>query len=66
VGEISDVFRTRFGFHIARLYDRKPPAVPGLKEVKGHIVSELAEQMRAKAIDEFVDRLKAKAKIEEI
>jgi len=66
VGEISDVFRTRFGFHIARLYDRKPPAVPGLKEVRDHIVSELAEQMRAKAIEEFVDKLKTKAKIEEI
>ncbi len=65
-GEISDVFRTRFGFHIARLYDRKPGVVPGLKEVRGHIASELAEQMRGKAIDEFVDRLKAKAKIEEI
>ena len=66
VGEISDVFRTRFGFHIARLYDRKPPVVPGLKEVRGHIVNALKEQMRGKAIDEFVDRLKPKAKIEEI
>jgi parvulin-like peptidyl-prolyl isomerase len=66
VGEVSDVFRTRFGFHIARLYDRKPGVVPALKEVRDHIVSELAEQMRGKAIDEFVDRLKAKAEIEEI
>ena len=65
VGEVSDVFRTRFGFHIARLYDRKPPVVPDLKEVRGHIVSELAEQMRGKAINEFVDRLKAEARIEE-
>ena len=66
VGEVSDVFRTRFGFHIARLYDRKPPAVPGLEEVKDHILSELAEQMRGNAINDFVDRLKANAKIEEI
>jgi len=66
VGEVSDVFRTRFGFHIARLYDRKPGVVPAHKEVRGHIVNEIAEQMRAKAINEFVDRLKTKAKIEEI
>lgn len=66
VGEISDVFRTRFGFHIARLYDRKPPAVPDLKEVRDHIVSELKEQMRQKVIEEFVDKLKTTAKIEEI
>jgi len=66
VGEISDVFRTRFGFHIAKVYDRKPAAVPELKEVKGEIVETLKGQMRGKAIDEFIDRLKNKAKIEEV
>jgi len=66
VNQVSDVFRTRFGFHIARLYDRKPAVIPALKEVKEQVVGELKEQMRNKAIDEFVDRLKSKAKIEEI
>ena len=66
VNEVSDVFRTRFGFHIARLYDRKPAVIPALEEVKEQVVSELKEQMRNKAIDEFVDRLKSKAKIEKI
>ena len=66
VGQVSDIFRTRFGFHIAKVYDRKPGAVPDLKEVKERIVGELKEQMREKAIDEFVDRLKEKAKIEEL
>ncbi len=64
-GEISDVFRTRFGFHIAKVYDRKPAAVPELDEVKSEIVSTLKEQMRGNAIDEFIDGLKNKAKIEE-
>ena len=59
-GQASDVFRTRFGFHIAKLYDRKPPALPELKEVK-----DLKEQAKSKAIDEFIDKLKGKAKIEE-
>lgn len=66
VNEVSDVFRTRFGYHIAKLYDRKPAVIPALKEVKDRVVSKLKEQMRSKAIDEFVDRLKGKAKIEEI
>lgn len=65
VGEISDVFRTRFGFHIAKVYDRKPAAVPELEQVKGEIVNTLKERMRGKAIDEFIDGLKDKAKIEE-
>jgi parvulin-like peptidyl-prolyl isomerase len=65
-GDISDIFRTRFGFHIAKVYDRKSAAVAELKEVKEQIVGTLQEQMRSKAIDDFIDTLKEKAKIEEI
>ncbi|MHC4691456.1 MAG: peptidylprolyl isomerase [Planctomycetota bacterium] len=64
-GQASDVFRTRFGFHIAKLYDRKSPAVPELKEVKDQIVNALKEQAKSKTIDDFIDKLKSKAKIEE-
>lgn len=66
VGEVSDIFRTRFGFHIARVYDRKPAAIPKLEDVKGEIASILSRQMREKAIEDFIDQLKSKAKIEEI
>jgi len=66
IGEVSNIFRTRFGFHIARVYDRKPPSVPKVEEVKGQIVATLKEQMREKAFEDFIDQLKSKAKIEEI
>ena len=66
VGDVSDIFRTRFGFHIAKAYDRKPAAVAELKEVNDQIVSALQEQMRGKAIDDFIDALKNKAKIEDV
>ncbi|MBW8038675.1 MAG: hypothetical protein FVQ85_01600 [Planctomycetes bacterium] len=66
VGQASGVFRTRFGFHIAKLYDRKPPALTELKEVKDQIVNALKEQAKSKTIDDFIDKLKSKAKIEEI
>jgi parvulin-like peptidyl-prolyl isomerase len=65
VGEISDIFRTRFGFHIAKVYNRKPAAIPPFKEVKDRIVEKLKEQMRRQAIEHFVDHLKSEAKIEE-
>ncbi|HUS73336.1 MAG TPA: peptidylprolyl isomerase [Sedimentisphaerales bacterium] len=65
IGRTSNVFRTRFGFHIAKVYDRKPPVLPDLKEVKDHIVDALKEKMKSKAIDNFLDKLKSKAKIEE-
>lgn len=64
-GDVSDVFRTRFGFHIAKVYDRKAAAVAELKEVKDQIIGALQEQMRSKAIDDFIDTLKEKAKIED-
>ena len=66
LGEESDIFRTRFGFHIAKLYDRKSAVVRSLEEIRDHIANELKKQMQSKAVDEFVDRLKGKAKIEEV
>ncbi|HUT28602.1 MAG TPA: peptidylprolyl isomerase [Sedimentisphaerales bacterium] len=66
VNQTSPVFRTRFGFHIARVYDRRPAAVAPLKQVKPRVVSELKEQMRNQTIDEFVDQLKNKADIKEV
>jgi parvulin-like peptidyl-prolyl isomerase len=65
VGEISDIFRTRFGLHIAKVYDRKPPAVRSLEEVRQDVVDELKERMRGEAIDKFIDELRSRAKIEE-
>lgn len=64
-GQTSDVFRTRFGFHIAKVYAREPASVASLEEVKDRITDVLKEQIRSEAIDNFIDGLKNKAKIEE-
>lgn len=66
VGQVSDIFRTRFGFHIAKVYDKKPAALSSLEEVRGGIVGELKEELQGEAINKFVDGLKKEAKIEEI
>jgi parvulin-like peptidyl-prolyl isomerase len=66
VGQMSDIFRSRFGFHIAKVYAREPEGVAGLKDVQERIIETLEEQMRGKAIDDFVDELRSKAKIEEV
>ena len=65
-GQTSDIFRTRFGFHIAKVYAKEPAAVASLEEVKDRITDALKEQMRSEAIDTFIDGLKSKAKIEEV
>ena len=62
-GQVSDVFRTRFGFHIARVYDRKPPVTAELEEVKKTIAEELKNQLQVQAVYDFVDGLKSRAQI---
>ena len=64
INQVSDVFRTRFGFHIAKLYDRKPSQIAGFDKVKNHIENQFTQKARMLAIDEFVDKLKADARIE--
>ncbi len=64
-GQVSDIFRTRFGYHIAKVYSRKPSEIAGLDEVKSHIVEALSQQKREKAIEQFVDELRSKATVEE-
>lgn len=66
IGQTSDIFRTRFGFHIAKVYAREAEGVASLKDVKERITETLDEQMRGQAIDDFVDSLRGKAKIEEV
>ncbi|MFC1499126.1 peptidylprolyl isomerase [Verrucomicrobiota bacterium] len=62
-GEISDVFQTGFGYHIAKVYDRRPPTVIPLKDVEERISEMLTEEKRNKVLEGFVDSLKAKAEI---
>lgn len=63
VEAVSPIFRTTFGFHIAKLLDRQPPRVKSLPEVEEEIQTELQRQKQTRALENFVDRLRAKADI---
>lgn len=65
-GQVSDIFRTRFGFHIAKVYSREPATVAAFEDVKERVAELVKEQMRSEAIDNFIDGLKSEAKIEEV
>ena len=65
VGDISDVFQTEFGFHIAKVLEKKPSVPCPLEEVKEVIVKELSGQAHQSAIEKFVDAEKEKAAIED-
>jgi len=64
-GQISNVFRTDFGYHIAMVTDKKPEIPCPLEDVRQVIVRELTAQTRQKALEKFIDAQKAKAVIEE-
>lgn len=66
VGQVSDVFRTRFGFHIVKLYDRQPAAPAPFKAVRGQIADEVKEQKREQALGNYLDALRSRAAVEEV
>ena len=64
-GERSKPFRTEFGFHIAKLVERRPATYRALDEVKAEIEREMKRELDNKGVEEYVDRLRAKAAIED-
>jgi hypothetical protein len=65
-GQTSDIFRTPFGFHIARLVDRRPAGVRPLPEVKDEIEEMLYRRKLRRAVEELLDRLRAQAEIQNV
>jgi parvulin-like peptidyl-prolyl isomerase len=62
-GEVSGIFESVFGFHIAKVYEKKPATVRPLSEVRDEIEREVKRERETKALEEFVDRLRESAKI---
>ncbi|MCU0226364.1 MAG: peptidylprolyl isomerase [Bryobacterales bacterium] len=65
-GEHSGIFRTVFGFHVARLLERKPAGVRPLPEVRDEIEAHLLEEARRARVEQYVDDLKAAADIRKL
>ncbi len=66
VGQVSGIFRSRYGFHIAKIYEKIPSTVADFSQVKEQIEEILIKQNQEAAFYDFIDQLKDKAKIEEI
>ena len=66
VGEVSDVFETQFGYHIAKLYEHRAAREMPFEQVRDDIARELLDSRRQEAVEAFVDSMKATATIEEV
>ncbi len=65
-GEISDVFQTEIGYHIAMVKDRRPPELQPFRDVKHEIENTLLETRRTKLMVELIEQLRQNAVIEVI
>ncbi len=63
-GQISAPFRSPFGYHIARLFEILPARVLTFPEVRDQIAKMLFDQKRRRAMERYLDQLRAKAVIE--
>ena len=63
VGGTSEIFRSVFGFHIARVYGRKPEGIRPLADVRDDIIRALSEDKQHQALEEYLDKLRAGADI---
>jgi peptidyl-prolyl cis-trans isomerase C len=64
VNEVSDVFETKFGFHIVKLIDKRPAGIVPFNEVSDFIKRYLQNQRRPQLIAAHVKDLRAKADVE--
>jgi parvulin-like peptidyl-prolyl isomerase len=64
-GQVSGIFRTEFGFHIAKVFARRAAGPQSLQEVKDQIATTILQQKREKAVEQFLDKLIASANVED-
>lgn len=62
-GEVSTVFESSFGFHIAKVYRRVPPTRRTFGEVRDQIYKYLLEYRQTEEVEKFIDELRQSARI---
>jgi peptidyl-prolyl cis-trans isomerase C len=65
-GEVSPVFRTAFGFHIAKVYEHSGERMATFEEARPQIERLLLTEKHQKALERLCDYLRARATVEEI
>ena len=64
VNQVSDVVQTSFGYHLIKVFDKKPAQTMAYAEVKPKLVDHLKQQKLKLEVDTYLEDLKKNAKIE--
>jgi len=65
VGGVSDPIRTKFGWHVIKVEERRALAAKGFDDLKDQIRNKLLQQQLEKYTDQYVQELRAQAVVEE-
>jgi peptidyl-prolyl cis-trans isomerase C len=63
-GEVSDIVETRFGYHLIKVFEKKPEKKIEYKEVKDRLANQLKQQKAQEEAMTYIQKLKDSAKIE--
>ncbi len=63
-GSVSPLVETPFGFHIIKVIERRAPRTAPFAEVSGQIKDFLTQGQREQKLEQFVEQVKAKGKVE--
>ena len=64
INKVSGLVETRFGYHLIKVYDKKPEQTLAYAEVKDKIAQRLKQEKIEKGASAYVENLKKDAKIE--
>ena len=62
--EVSDIVETRFGYHIIKVYDKKPEQTLAYADVKDQLSQRLKQEKIEQEATKYIEQLKKDAKIE--
>lgn len=63
-GEMSDIFETKFGYHIAKKIEHRAKRKPDFEQIKDDLLQYVARRNAERYYEQFVSQLKSKAKIQ--